>query len=327
MTWIRAGLGIGLLAILGLLQPASAQTYPTRPIVMVVPFAPGGPSDVIARIFADHMSRTLGQQVVIENVGGAGGTLGSARVASAEPDGYTLLAGSMGSHVAAPVLYGNLKYDSTRDFEPIGLTAHAPVAIVARNDLPPNDMKGFVAYLKESGEGIKEAHGGVGSSSHMACLLLTSQFGLHPTLVAYRGTGQAINDLLAGHVDFFCEQVVSVAAQVNGGTIKAYAVSASERSPSLPAVPSTVEAGFPKFQMSIWSGVFAPKGTPKEVTAKLASALDLALDDDAMRKRLTELGASVPSKEERTQDAFDRFVKAEVARWAPILRAAGASVN
>jgi tripartite-type tricarboxylate transporter receptor subunit TctC len=328
MTSARTGLlGIVLLAITGQLQPASAQTYPSRPIMVVVPFAPGGPSDVIARIIADHMSRTLRQQVVIENVGGAGGTLGSARVAAAEPDGYTLLAGSMGSHVAAPVLYGNLKYDSTRDFEPIGLTAHAPVAIVARKNLPAEDMQGFMAYLKENGESIKQAHGGVGSSSHMACLLLTSQFGLHPTLVAYRGTGQAINDLLAGHVDFFCEQVVSVATQVNGGTIKAYAVSASERSPSLPAVPTTVEAGFPQFQMSIWSGMFAPKGTPKETIAKLASALDQALDDDAMRKRLIELGASVPTKEERTQDAFDRFVKAEVARWAPILRAAGTSVN
>jgi tripartite-type tricarboxylate transporter receptor subunit TctC len=316
-----------LVAVTGPLQTASAQTYPTRPIVMVVPFAPAGPSDVIARILADRMGRTLGQQVVIENVGGAGGTLGSARVASAEPDGYTLLAGSMGSHVAAPVLYSNLKYDSTRDFEPIGLTTHAPVAIVGRKDLPPDDMKSLVAYLKDHGESVKEAHGGVGSSSHMACLLLTSQFGLHPTLIAYRGTGQAINDLLAGHVDFFCEQVVSVASQVNGGAIKAYAVSARVRSPSLPAVPTTVEAGFPQFQISIWNGIFAPKGTPREITAKLASALDQALDDDAIRMRLSELGASVPSKEERSQDVFDRFVKAEVARWAPILRAAGASVN
>ncbi|MGP0093876.1 MAG: tripartite tricarboxylate transporter substrate-binding protein [Xanthobacteraceae bacterium] len=328
VTSTRPGLiGILLLAIAGQLQPAAAQTYPTRQIVMVVPFAPGGPSDVIARIFADQMGRSLGQQIVVENVGGAGGTLGSARVAAAEPDGYTLLAGSMGSHVAAPVLYGHLKYDPTRDFEPVGLTAHAPVVVVARKDFPPTNMKSFVTYLKENGETVKEAHGGVGSSSHMACLLLTSQLGLHPTSVAYRGTGQAINDILAGNVDFLCEQVVSVASQVNGGTIKAYAVSADQRSPSIPTVPTTIETGFPQFQMSIWSGIFAPKGAPKEIIAKLAAALDQALDHEALRKRLIELGASIPSREERTQPAFDRFVKAEVARWGPILRTASASAN
>src|SRR5215207_290997 len=176
--------------------PVQAQSYPNRSITVVVPFPAGGPSDVVARIVTDHMSRTLGQQMVIENVGGAGGTLGSARVAAAPPDGYTLLAGSMGSHVAAPVLTPNLKYDSVRDFEPIGFTAHAPAVIVARKDFPADDMREFVDYLRRHGDGVKQAHGGVGASSHMACLLFNSAAGVKPTPVAYRGTGPAMNDLV-----------------------------------------------------------------------------------------------------------------------------------
>jgi tripartite-type tricarboxylate transporter receptor subunit TctC len=322
-----AALAFAALTTVGAAGPSAAETYPSRPIIMVVPFAAGGPSDVIARLFADRMGRSLGQAVAVENVGGAGGTIGSARVAAAEADGYTLLAGSMGSHVAAPVLYANLKYDSTKDFEPVGLTANAPVAIVARKDFPAQDMRQFVAYLKEHGDAVKEAHGGIGSSSHMACLLLTSKLGVHPTLVAYRGTGQAINDLMAGNVDFFCEQVVSVAPQINAGAIKAYAVSAAERSPSIPDVPSSVEAGFPDYQMSIWSGIFAPRGTPKANVARLAGALEEAMADEGLRKRLTGLGASVPPKEQRTPAAFEQYVKAEVGRWAPILRATGATAN
>ena len=207
---------------------AHADTYPSRTISMVVPFPAGGPSDVIARIVAGHMSETLGQTIIIENVGGAGGTLGSARVAAATPDGYTLLAGSMGSHVAAPALFANLRYDSARDFVPIGLTAIAPVAIVARKDFPAKDMRGFIDYLRANGEKVKQAHGGIGSSSHMACLLFTAQFHLNPKLVPYRGTGPAVNDLAGGHVDYLCEQVVSVAPQVTGGLIKAYGVTGTD---------------------------------------------------------------------------------------------------
>src|SRR6266446_6556003 len=197
---------------------AHAQRYPARSITVVVPFPAGGPSDVVARIVTERMGRTLGHQMVIENVGGAGGTLGSARVAAAKPDGYTLLAGSMGSHVAAPVLTPNVKYDSERDFEPIGFTAHAPAVIVANKDFPAEDLRGLVDYLKKHGNGVKQAHGGIGSSSHMACLLFASAAGVRPTLVAYRGTGPALNDLIGGHVDFFCEQAVSVAPQIAAGT-------------------------------------------------------------------------------------------------------------
>jgi tripartite-type tricarboxylate transporter receptor subunit TctC len=294
---------------------------------MIVPYPAGGPSDVVARIVADGMSKRLGQSIVIENVGGAGGTLGTARAAAAAPDGYTLLGASMGSHVAAPAFYPNLRYDSTRDFQPIGLTSHAPAAIVARKDFPAKDLKEFIAYIKKNGDTVKQAHGGIGSSSHMACLMFNSELGLNPRLIAYRGTGPALNDLLGGHVDFFCEQVVSVAAAVQGGTIKAYGVSSDKPVPSLPGVPAAKDAGAPSYQMSIWSAVFAPKGTPAPVVARLNQALNDALDDPAVRNRLVELGGRVPAKEERGPANLAKLLKSEIARWAPILKSAAALTN
>jgi len=264
--------------------------------------------------------------MVIENVAGAGGTLGSARVAAAQPDGYTLLAGSMGSHVAAPVLTPNVKYDSERDFEPIGLTAHAPAVIVARKDFPAENLKDFVAYLKENDEKVKQAHGGIGASSHMACLLFNQALGIRPTPVAYRGTAPAMNDLVGGHVDFLCEQSVSVAEQIKAGAVKAYVVSANQRLAMLPDVPSAKEAGI-NYQMSIWAGIFAPKGTPREIITKLAAALDKSLDDSLVRNRLAELGGSIPAKQERTPASFARLVKAEITRWSPILKAASLTTN
>ena len=303
----------------GMPMVAHAQSYPNRSISVVVPFPAGGPSDVVARIVTEHMGRTLGQQMVIENVAGAGGTLGSARVAAAQPDGYTLLAGSMGSHVAAPVLTPNIKYDSERDFEPIGLTAHSPAVIVARKDFPANNLSEFVTYLKQNSDKVKQAHGGIGASSHMACLLFNRALDIKPISVAYRGTGPAMNDLIGGHVDFLCEQSVSVAEQITAGTVKAYVVSANQRLTALPGIPSAKEVGI-NYQMSIWAGIFAPKGTPKDVIAKLAAALDKALDDPSVRKRLAALGGSIPAKPERTPASFARMVKAEIARWSPILK-------
>ena len=309
------------LGLHGLPQVGHAQTYPAKSITVVVPFPAGGPSDVVARIVTEHMSRTLRQQMVIENVAGAGGTLGSARVAAAQTDGYTLLAGSMGSHVAAPVLTPNVRYDSERDFEPIGLTAHSPAVIVARKDFPAADPIEFIAYLKQNGDRVKEAHGGVGASSHMACLLFNQALGIKPTLVAYRGTAPAMNDLVGGHVDFLCEQSVSVAEQITGGTVRGYLVSANQRLTALPNIPSAKEVGI-NYQMSIWAGIFAPKGTPKDIIIKLSAALDKALDDPSVRKRLADLGGSIPAKQERTPTSFARLVKSEVAFWSPILYAA-----
>jgi tripartite-type tricarboxylate transporter receptor subunit TctC len=310
-----------LIAVLAVPLPLSAQPYPSRPITVIVPFPAGGPSDVVARIVAEQMGKVLGQTMVIENVGGAGGTIGSARVASAAPDGYTLLAGSMGSHVSAPVLTPNVKYDSARDFEPIGVTAHAPAVIVAKKDFPAKDLKEFIASVKQGGDAIKQAHGGVGASSHMACVLFSAAAGVKPTQVAYRGTGPAMNDLVGGHVDYFCEQAVSVSSQIAAGTIKAYAVSSPQRLTTLPNVPTAKELGV-DYEMSVWAGIFAPKGVSKEVVDKLADALDKSLDDATVQKRLSDLGGAIPAKAERTPVKFDAYVRAEIARWSPILKAA-----
>jgi tripartite-type tricarboxylate transporter receptor subunit TctC len=311
-----AAVGVSVTTSLG-----PGDNYPARPITVVVPFPAGGPSDVVARVVTQQMGTILGQSLVIENVGGGGGTIGSARVAAAHPDGYTLLAGSMGSHVSAPVLAPNLKYDSDRDFVPIGFTAQSPAVIVARKDFPAKTLREFVDHLKKNRDHVKQAHGGIGASSHMACLLFTVQADVKPASVAYRGTAPALNDLIGGHVDFFCEQVVSVASQIAAGTIKAYAVSSSERLPTLPDVPTAKESGL-DYQMSIWAGIFAPKGTPKPIVDKLAAALDKSLDYPGVAAKLAELGGSIPPKTERSPAKFDSFVKAEIARWSPILKAA-----
>jgi tripartite-type tricarboxylate transporter receptor subunit TctC len=322
---LRKGL-IGLV-LAALAAPAAlAQAYPTRPINVVVPFPAGGPSDVVARIVTEAMGKTLGQTLVIENVGGAGGTLGSGRVASAPPDGYTLLAGSMGSHVSAPVLTPNVKYDPARDFEAVGFTANSPAVIVARKDFPAGNLREFVAQVKQNADKVKQAHGGIGASSHMACLLFNQAAGLTPNAVAYRGTGPAMNDLIGGHVDYFCEQAVSVAAQVKGGSIRAYAISETQRLDALPDVPTAKEAGL-DYQMSIWAGIFAPRGTPKEVVNTLAGALGKALDDPDVKKRLADLGGSLPPADMRSPEQFAAFVKAEIARWSPILKAADAGAK
>ena len=300
---------------------ARAQDYPSRSITVIVPFPAGGASDVVARIVTDQMARLLNQSIVIENVAGAGGTVGSARAAAAAGDGYTLLAAAMGSHVAAPVLTPNIKYDPVADFLPIGLTAHSPAVVIARKDFPAQDMKEFVAVLREKGDAIKQGHGGIGASSHMACVLFNAAVGTKPTLVAYRGSAPALNDVVGGHIDFLCEQSVSVAESVLAGSVKAYGISAGERLAILPDVPTAKEAGITNYDMSVWAGMFAPKGTPAAVIAKLADALDKSLDEPSVRDRLAKLGGSIPGKAERGPVAFDRFAHAEIARWAPILAA------
>lgn len=315
-----------LAAALGLwASGAEAQgRWPERPITMIVPFAAGGPTDVIARIVADRMSRTLGQQVVIENVAGAGGTTGVTRGAQAAPDGYTTTMGHMGTHGAAPALYPNLKYDPAKDFAPIGLAAGTPIVIVARKDFPADDLKSFLEYMKTNSEKTNMAQAGVGSVSHSTGVLFTSVIGAKPTMVAYRGTGPALNDLMAGTVDFMTDQIVNVAPQITGGTIKAYAIATPERSPALPNVPTTKEAGLPNYEVTAWNALFAPKGTPPEIVGKLSDALINALDDDNTRKRLLDLGAVIPDQAGRTPAALQKLVETEVARWTPVLQAAGA---
>ncbi len=313
-----------LLAVAAAIPPALA-AYPDRPITMVVPFAAGGPTDVIARVVAEPMSRTLGRQVVIENVSGAGGTTGITRAARAAPDGYTIMMGHMGTHGAAPALYPGLKYDPTKDFAPIGLAAGTPILIVARKDFPAKDLKELVSYVKANAEKLNEAHAGVGSVSFTTCTLLNSLLRVKPTRVAYRGTGPALNDLVARQVDYMCDQIVNLVPQIQAGTIKAYAVASPARSPALPNVPTTKEGGLPEFQVSAWNAIFAPRGTPPDVVKKLNGALVKALDDPATRKRLLELGADLSDEASRTPEGLQKHVEREVARWNRVLKEAGAA--
>ncbi|HET7158143.1 MAG TPA: tripartite tricarboxylate transporter substrate-binding protein, partial [Burkholderiales bacterium] len=283
---------------------AVAQTYPSRPVTIIVPFAAGGPTDIMARIVGEYFSKALGQQFVIENIAGAGGTTGITRGAQAKPDGYTIMMGHMGTHGAAPGLYPSLKYDPTKDFELLGLVAATPILIVARKEFPAANLKEFVAKLKDPAAKAKQAHAGVGSVSFTTCTLLTSQLGAKNITVAYRGTGPALNDLVGGQVDYMCDQIVNLVSQVKGGAIKAYAIATPERSPAHPEVPTTKEAGLPDYQVSAWNALFAPKGTPREIVAKLNATLVRALDDGATRKRLLELGSVIPDKGGRSPEAL-----------------------
>src|SRR6266540_721377 len=304
---------------------AFAQNYPTRPVTIIVPFAAGGPTDIIARIVGEYFSKSLGQQFIVENVAGAGGTTGITRGAQARPDGYTIMMGHMGTHGAAPALYPNLKYDPTKDFEQIGMAAGTPILIVARKDFPAADLKEFVAKTKDTSVRLSQAHAGVGSVSFTTCTLLTSILGIkHHRVVAYRGTGPALNDLVGGQVDYMCDQIVNLVEQINGKAIKAYGIATEQRSPALPDVPTTAEGGLPEYKVSAWNALFAPKGTPKEIVAKLNDTLSKALDDPATRKRLLDLGSVLPEGKDRTPEALAELVKSEVARWTPILKAAGA---
>jgi tripartite-type tricarboxylate transporter receptor subunit TctC len=319
-------LTLGLAAAFALAFGGGAQaqgTYPTRPVTMIVPFAAGGPTDIIARIVSENMSKTLGQQIVVENVAGAGGTTGIARAMSAAPDGYTIAMGHLGTLSAAPATYPGLKYDPIGGIQPIGLAGGTPILIVARKDFAPKDLKDFAAYVKANVDKVNQAHAGVGSVSWTTCTLLKAQLGTEKmNAVAYRGTGPALNDLVSGQVDFMCDQIVSVAEQVKANTIKAYAIASAERSPALPNVPTTKEAGLPDFQIEAWNGIIAPKGTPADVVAKLVDALDKALNDENTKKRLLDLGTVIPSATDRTPAGFAALIKRDADKLGPTLAAA-----
>jgi len=320
----------GLLAAFGLLAlapPAFAQDYPTKNITLIVPFAAGGPTDVISRIIGEHMSRTLGHQIVIENTLGAGGTTASTRAKRAAPDGYTIITGHMGTHAASVALYPKLQYDPRTDFEPIGMIAGTPILILAKKDFPAKDLNEFVAHVKANEKTLNAAHAGVGSVSFTTCLLLNSIIGVKPIAVPFNGTGPSMNALVGGQVDYMCDQIVNAVPQVKGGTIKAYAIATPDRNPSLPDVPTTKEAGLPAFEASAWNALFAPKGTPKPVVDKLSDALSKALDDEAVRKRLLELGSDIPDGPRRGPAALSALVKSEVDKWGKVIKEAGAEVN
>ncbi|WP_291848802.1 tripartite tricarboxylate transporter substrate binding protein BugD [Bradyrhizobium sp.] len=316
-----AGGFLAALAVLGLpSSQAQAQAYPTRSITMIVPFAAGGPTDVISRIVTGHMAQTLGQTIIIENVVGAGGTTATTRASRAANDGYTLITGHMGTHAASVPLYPNLAYHPEKNFEPVALLAGTPILILARKDFPPKDLKEFVAYVKTNEAKVNAAHAGVGSVSNVSCELLNSILGIKPTGVPFNGTGPAMNALVGGQVDYMCDQIVNAVPQINGGTIKAYAIATPQRNPSLPNVPTTAEAGLPAFQAQAWNAIFAPKGTPPAVVARLNEAVVKALDDEGVRKRLLDLGSVIPAAAERTPAALGALVNKEIAKWTPVLK-------
>ncbi|WP_431204650.1 tripartite tricarboxylate transporter substrate binding protein BugD [Bradyrhizobium betae] len=320
---LAAGAYAAVLALLcSFVSPAEAQTYPTRSITMIVPFAAGGPTDVISRIVTSHMAQTLGQSIIIENVVGAGGTTATTRAARAANDGYTLITGHMGTHAASVPLYPKLAYHPEKDFEPIALLAGTPILILARKDFPPKDLKEFVSYVKANAEKVNAAHAGIGSVSHASCELLHSILDIKPVGVPFNGTGPAMNALVAGQVDYMCDQIVNAVPQINAGTIKGYAIATPERNPSLPNVPTTAEAGLPAFQAQAWNAMFAPKGTSPAVIASLNAAAIKALDDETVKKRLIELGSVIPAPRDRTPEALATLVKNEIAKWTPVLKPA-----
>jgi tripartite-type tricarboxylate transporter receptor subunit TctC len=301
---------------------AEAQVYPSRSITMIVPFAAGGPSDVAARVVSEYMSRSLGQQLVIENVLGAGGTIGSLRTMRANPDGYIIQMGHLGTHAVSVPLYPNLAYKPDADFEPIGVVVEQPILIAARKDFPAKDIGGFIAYVKANADKLNMAHTGVGSNSFAYGLVLNAALGVKPTLVPYGGNAPAMTALLGGQVDYFMGTILDVGPHMGSAAIKVYALGASERSPALPNVPTTKEAGLAGLDASPWWGLFAPKGTPHPVLDRLTEALGKALDDPNTRKRLQEIGAEIPDASRRGQQQLAILVKSEIVRWTPIIKAA-----
>jgi tripartite-type tricarboxylate transporter receptor subunit TctC len=289
---------------------------------MIIPFAAGGPADITGRIVADILSRHLGQRFVVENVGGAGGTIGALRAARATADGYTILFGHMGTNALAGAFYPNMGYDPQKDFEPIGLTAEYPELLVVRKDFPANNLKEFIAYAKAHESKLNVGHAGVGSVSYIGCLLLNSAMGIKPTLVPFTGTAPVLNAMLAGEIDYECDPVLGTLAQVGAGSVKALAIAANKRSPMLPDVPTSHEQGLPEFDCSVFYAAFAPLGTPKPIIDKLADALNEGLNEAAVQKRLADLGADIVEPSRRGPKPLADLVRSEAARLLPILKAA-----
>jgi tripartite-type tricarboxylate transporter receptor subunit TctC len=301
---------------------ATAQQYPNKVVTMVVPFAAGGPTDTVARLIAVPMSKSLGQQVIVENVGGAGGTIAANRVAKATADGYTLLIHHIGQ-ATAPALYRKLPYDALNDFEAIGLINEVPMTLVAKKDFPAKDLKELIAYVKANKEKINLANAGLGAASHLCGMLFMTAIQTDLTTVPYNGTGPAMNDLLGGQVDIMCDQTTNTTSQIKAEKIKVYGVTTRKRVASLPNVPTMDEAGLKGFEVSVWHGLYAPKGTPKPVIDKLTSALHVALKDDNVKQRFAELGTEPVAENRATPAALHAHLKAEIEKWSPIIKKAG----
>ena len=313
---------LGLALLVGSVGAVRADEYPSKVITLVVPFSAGGPTDTVARLIAQPMSQKLGQTVIIENVGGAGGTIAAARVARATPDGYTIFLHHIGQATSA-TLYKNLSYNVLTDFETVGLVTPVPMTIIAKKDFPAKDIKEFISYVKANKDKITYGNAGVGAASHLCGMLFMSAIETHLTTVSYKGTGPAMNDLLGGVFDFMCDQTTNTTGQIKGGRVKAYAVTSRTRVPSLPDLPTLDESGLKGFEVSVWHGLYAPKGTPQPVIDKLSAALQVALTDPTVKQRFAELGTEPEPVARATPAAHRAHLKAEVEKWAPVIKKAG----
>jgi len=302
---------------------AAADTYPSKVITIIVPFSAGGPTDTVARLLAQAMGNDLKQQVIVENVTGAGGTVGAGRAARSAPDGYTVFLHHIGMSTA-PALYRKLPYDPITDFEPIGLVTDVPMTLVAKKDFPANDLKELIAYVKANKDKVSYANAGLGAASHLCGMLFMTAIQTDLTTVPYKGTGPAMNDLLGGQVDFMCDQTTNTTGQIKGGKIKVYGVTSKTRVPALADVPTMNEAGLPEFEVVVWHGLYAPKGTPKPIVDKLTAALQAALKDPNVKQRFAELGTEPVSQDRATPQALKTQLKSEIDKWGPIIKKAGA---
>jgi tripartite-type tricarboxylate transporter receptor subunit TctC len=321
-SFIAAVLAVGL----GWAGTATAQTYPSRPITLVIPFAAGGPTDVLGRTMAQRMGEILGQTIVVENVGGAGGMLGSARVKQAAPDGYTMLLGTVGTHAQNQTLYKKPLYHAAEDFTPVALMAELPLVLIATKNLPANNMKEFVTYAKQNQAKMQYGSAGAGAATHLGCVLVNQVLGTDITHVPYSGTGPAMTDLIGGRVDFLCDIITTAKPQVDGGSVKAIAVLSKTRSPALPNVPTAVEQGT-DIEAYTWNAFFLPKGAPADVVKKLNQATVEAMKAPNVRSRLEGLGAIFVSDDRTTPDYLGKFVRSEIEKWEKPIRAAGVTVD
>jgi tripartite-type tricarboxylate transporter receptor subunit TctC len=313
--------------LLALTGSVAAEDWPTRPVTMIVPFAAGGPQDTISRIIAQRVSEILGQQMVIENVGGAGGTTGSMRARNATPDGYTFVIGSVGTHAQSQTLYKKPPYNAAEDFTAVAFLGETPIALTVRKDLPVNNLKEFVAYAKQNEAKMQYGSAGAGSATHLGCVVLNSALGTNITHVPYRGTGPAMQDLHGGRIDFLCEIINTAKPHIDAGAIKALAIMTKERSPVLPNLPTALEQGVPGLEAYTWSAVFLPKGAPPEVVKKLNAAMNQALDTPSVREKLEGMGVMIPTAERRTPEFMAQFVRSEIKKWEDPIKSSGAQVE
>jgi tripartite-type tricarboxylate transporter receptor subunit TctC len=307
--------------------PASADDFPSHPMTMVIPFAAGGPTDILGRVVAGRMSEILGQQVVVENVGGAGGMTGSARVANAPPDGYQFVLGTVGTHAQGQTLYKSPLYNSVTDFTPVILIANVPIVLETRKDLPVNSFKEFVAYAKENQAKMQFGSAGAGSATHLGCVLLNYVLGITVTHVPYRGTGPALQDLEGGRIDYICDIITTAKPPIDSGTVKGLAIFDTKRSPALPNVPTAAEQGTPNIVAYTWNAIFLPKNAPPAVVKKLHDAALAAMHTPAVHDRLTGLGAEIVSDQDATPQHLGDLVKSEIAKWAVPIKASGVTVE